>query len=127
MKKLKIKKVKCEVCGASDRCTLHSHHIIPRVDSMCTNDRFNIAILCSNCHNKVHAGVLKIIGVYPSTDPSGVTLIYELGGEKNIDGIDDPYLTPKSKSMKVHYGREISKAVRNEQETDSSGQEVKNI
>lgn len=122
MKKLKsskIQKIKCEVCGFKDQCSLHYHHIIPQTDARCTNDRFNICVLCSNCHNKVHHGNLKIIGVYPSTDPSGVTLIYELGGEKNIEGIDEPYFTPKPKSIKVYYGSETSKSVRDKQDIDN--------
>lgn len=101
-------KVKCECCGESDKNILEKHHIIPRTDPNCTNDNFNIAILCSNCHSKVHLGSLKIIGVFPSTDPSGFTLVYELNGVKNID-LDKPYHTPKPKSMKIFNKEVINK------------------
>lgn len=121
-KSKKRPKVKCEVCDCRDIETLERHHIIPRTELNCTHDDFNIAILCSNCHKKHHLGDLKIIGVFPSTDPSGVSLIYELNGEKNLD-VEDPYFIPKPKEMKVpenYYGREDGKAVGDEQETDST-------
>jgi hypothetical protein len=45
---------------------------------------------------------LKIIGVYPSTQlPNGRTLVYELDGKKNIEGIDQPYVEFKNKSFKL--------------------------
>lgn len=91
-------KIKCEVCGESDKKILEKHHIIPRTDPNCTNDDMNIAILCGNCHSKLHTGSLKIIGVFPSTDPTGFTLIYELDGKKNLD-IDKPYVEIKKKEM----------------------------
>lgn len=46
---------------------LHTHHIIPRRDARCTNNPGNLACLCSNCHNAVHAGEITIIGVYSGT------------------------------------------------------------
>lgn len=99
-------KIQCEVCGEKDIKILERHHIIPRTDPDCTHDDFNIAILCPSCHSKVHTGSLRIIGVFPGTrPPSGVILVYELDGVKNVD-IDEAYFTPKPKSMKVSYGRE---------------------
>jgi hypothetical protein len=98
-------KIECEVCGEKDTDILERHHIIPRTDLECTNDDFNLAVLCRNCHGKLHAGNLKIIGVFPGTKPpSGRILVYELDGVKNID-IDESYFTPKPKSVQVHYGR----------------------
>ena len=94
-------KIKCEVCGERDVKILEKHHIIPRTDLNCTNDDLNIAVLCASCHSKLHTKSLKIIGVFPSTDPTGFTLVYELYGKKNID-IDEPYLVPQKKEMKIH-------------------------
>lgn len=116
------RKNKCEICGYNNKSGLQVHHIIPRTDVNCTNDPFNLCVLCANCHNKVHRSDLNIIGVFPSTDPSGVSLIYELNGEKNVD-VEDPYFTPKPKVMKIpenYYGREDGETVGDEQETDST-------
>lgn len=67
-------KIKCEICGLENKEILHRHHIIPRVDSRSTNKDNNLAILCPNCHSKVHTGELIILGVYASTD--GKTLVW---------------------------------------------------
>lgn len=111
-------KVRCEICGETNIAVLERHHIVPRTELNCTHDDFNIAILCGNCHTKHHAGMIKIIGVFPSTDPSGVSLIYEENGQKNVD-IEEPYYVPKLKKMKVYYGREKVKATECESKTDS--------
>ena len=65
---MKLKKIMCEVCEENNRAVLHEHHIIPKRDKRCTNNRGNLACLCSNCHNLVHAGEIIIIGVYGSTE-----------------------------------------------------------
>ena len=73
----------------------------------------NLAVLCGNCHSKIHLGNLKVFGVLPSTDPSGFILIYELNGVKNID-VDVPNFVKKPKEMKVFYGREDGKTPGNQ-------------
>lgn len=101
----KLIKNKCEVesCNVTDPKLLHLHHIIERTEVNTTNNNFNLAILCANCHALTHTGRLKIIGVYPSTQlPNGRTLIYELDGKKNIEGIDRPYVEFKNKSFQLH-------------------------
>lgn len=103
MKKRKLIKNKCEIetCQVSDPYLLQLHHIIERTEENTTNDPFNLAILCSNCHLLTHSGKLKIIGVYPSTKPpNNRTLVYELDGKKNID-LDSPYIEFKNKSYKI--------------------------
>lgn len=100
----KLIKNKCEIesCGVTDPHLLELHHIIERTKANTTNNNFNLAILCGNCHALNHSGRLKIIGVYPSTQPpNGRTLIYELDGKKNID-IDEPYVEFKNKSFKLY-------------------------
>lgn len=102
--KAKLIKNKCEIesCGVDDVNALHFHHIIERTQVNTTNHPFNIAILCAVHHELVHSGRLKIIGVYPSTlPPNGRTLIYELDGKRNIEGIDKPYVEFKNKSFKI--------------------------
>lgn len=100
----KLIKNKCEIesCNVTDSALLHLHHIIERTEINTTNNNFNLAILCANCHALTHTGKLKIIGVYPSTKlPNNRVLVYELNGKKNID-IDVPYMEFKNKAFKLH-------------------------
>jgi hypothetical protein len=104
MRKKKLIKHKCEItsCGVEDPEVLHLHHIVERTEINTTNNEFNLAILCANCHAMTHAGRLKIIGVYPSTQPpNGRTLVYELDGKRNVD-IDIPYVNFTNKSFKIY-------------------------
>ena len=78
LKSLRLKR-KCEVCEIND-VMLHYHHIIPQCDLRCTNTNNNIAILCPNCHTKIHTGDLIIIGVYKSTENYSV-IWYKNGQE----------------------------------------------
>jgi hypothetical protein len=104
MRKSKLIKNKCEIesCSVTDPNLLQLHHIIERTEENTTNNNFNLAILCANCHGLTHSGRLKIIGVYPSTQlPNGRTLVYELDGKRNIEGIDKPYVEFKNKAFKI--------------------------
>lgn len=93
----------CEICGDTNKAVLHKHHIVERTDPNTSNDDMNLAIICANCHNKVHDGQIRIVGIYPSTKlPYARTLVYEIDGVSNVPGIQDPYYTPKANSMKVH-------------------------
>lgn len=106
MKKSKLIKNKCEIegCLIDDADALHLHHIIERTKLNTTNNPFNLAILCAVHHELTHSGRLKIIGVYPSTQPpNGRTLVYEFDGKKNID-IELPYVEFKNKSFKIGMG-----------------------
>jgi len=99
----KLKKIECEICGTRDVETLHKHHIVERTELGTSNHPMNLAIVCANCHNKIHAGLIKIIGPYPSTQlPYGRTLVYEIDGKKNID-IDEPYFVHKPQQSKVMF------------------------
>lgn len=100
MKKLILNK--CEIEGCNENSNLHLHHIIERTEINTNNHPFNLSILCPNHHAAVHSGRLKIIGVYPSTKlPNARTLIYELDGKRNIEGIDIPYIEFTNKSFKI--------------------------
>jgi hypothetical protein len=84
--KKKIHRDYCEVCGNTDKSTLIHHHIIERKQLNTSNDPFNLAVLCSNCHAKIHRGDLKIIAVLPSTKPpAGRMLVYVIDGKQNIE------------------------------------------
>lgn len=102
--KKKLHKEYCEIkeCGIKNKKVLHWHHIIERKEINTCNDPFNLAVLCSNCHNLVHFGQIKIIGIYPATNPQGRVLVYEFNGKKNIEGLDEPYFKPKPIGMKLH-------------------------
>lgn len=101
----KLHKQFCEVegCGVTDPNQLHWHHIKERTEIDTSNNPFNIAILCANCHALVHSGRLKIIGVYPSTGRYGRMLIYILDGKPNIEGITEPLFQHKPKQSKLDY------------------------
>lgn len=99
----KLKKIECEICEEKDVNALHKHHIVERTELNTNNNPMNLAVICSNCHNKVHAGTIKIIGIYPSTKlPYGRILIYEINGKSNCPGITEPYFTYKPQKTKVH-------------------------
>lgn len=103
MRKCKLIKNKCEIdsCNVTDPNLLHLHHIIERTDENTTNHIMNLVILCSNCHNLVHSGKIRIIGLFSSTKlPNKRTLVYELDGKRNID-IDAQPIQIKPKSFKL--------------------------
>jgi len=104
MAKKKLIKDKCEVenCDIIDPNLLELHHILERTEVNTTNHDYNLAILCC-LHHAMVGTRLKIIGVYPSTKlPNGRTLIYELDGIRNIEGIDKPLIEFKPKSFKLY-------------------------
>lgn len=99
-----VKKINCEICNEDNKAVLHRHHIIPRTEALCDNSWGNVCVICSNCHNKTHAGQIKIIGVFPSTKlPYARTLVFEENGKSNAPGITAPLFAPKPKAMKVFY------------------------
>lgn len=103
-KKEKLVPIVCEICGEPNTATLHKHHIVERIDPDSTNHEMNLAIICSNCHNKVHDGQIRIIGIFPSTKlPYRRTLVYEKNGQANIPDLTNPPFKSKAPSMKVFY------------------------
>jgi type II secretory ATPase GspE/PulE/Tfp pilus assembly ATPase PilB-like protein len=98
----KLHKEFCEICGSKDKETLEWHHIIERTELNTSNDPFNLAIICSNCHKLCHAERIKLIGVYPSTNPYGRKLIFEKDGVSNFPGITEPYYKPKPRQSKLY-------------------------
>jgi hypothetical protein len=66
----------------------------------------NLAVICPNCHSQVHTGRIKIIGVFPSTQPPyGRTLVFKKDGVSNVPGLDEPYFKSQARSMRV-YGKD---------------------
>lgn len=108
MAREKLIPIVCEICGEDDKSTLHKHHLVPRTDINSDNSWYNLGVLCSNCHNKIHHGNLKIIGIYPSTKlPYKRTVIFEENGTSNVPQITEPYYIPKAKSMRLHGKKDI--------------------
>lgn len=66
-------KTMCEICGTTNKAAIDYHHIIPRTDPRTHHGLSNLAIICSNCHRRVHAGEIIIEGVYPT---SGGTFLF---------------------------------------------------
>jgi len=105
----KLHKEFCEICNCKDKECLHHHHITERTEIDTSNNPFNIAILCANCHNLLHhTDKLEIIGVYPSTNKYGRILIYKKNGVPNVEGITEPYFKhrPKQSSLDHLYEEE---------------------
>lgn len=101
--KKKLHKDFCEIegCLMKDSAALEHHHIIERTEINTSNHIMNLCVLCSNHHSLLHAGRLKIIGVFPSTGKSGRTLIYELDGKANVPGITESYFKYRPNQMKL--------------------------
>lgn len=103
----KLKKIECEICGCKDIETLHKHHIIERTKIDTDNHPMNLAIICSCCHNKVHAGTIEIIGIYPSTKlPYRRILVFKINGKTNVPGISKPFYNPKPAQFSVPFVEE---------------------
>lgn len=102
VKKPKLHKEYCEIegCPIKDPKLLQHHHIIERKEIVTSNDQWNLSVICANHHLLIHSGILRIIGVYPSTTPQGRILVYELNGIKNID-IDESYFKYKPPQSKL--------------------------
>ncbi len=101
----KLKKSACEICGLRNKAALHFHHIIPRVHSECTNHSFNLVCVCANCHNLIHHEEIKIIGIWPSSNPRTKRLVvFKRNGICNIPELENepPPYTSIAPRMKVH-------------------------
>jgi hypothetical protein len=99
-------KILCEICNERNKAVLHRHHIVEQTELNCTNSPYNLAVICSNCHNKHHAGVIKILGILPSTKlPLRRTLVYiNESGICNVVGINESdFKRPEPQTMKLLY------------------------
>lgn len=105
MRKKKLHKEYCEIedCGETNSAVLHHHHIVERTEIGTNNHPSNLAVLCANCHTALHRGQIKIIGVFPATNPQGRILVYIKNGVCNVPGIENVYLEYTSPHMKLHH------------------------
>jgi len=98
-KQIKLKKDRCEVCGFNNPSALNIHHIIPKCDPRCTNNNYNLSIVCHTCHDLIHAGEITIIGVYDST--SGRKLMFFRQGE--VPPLEKTFWKVKDNPMVVRH------------------------
>jgi len=82
MRKRQKARTPCEICGASNKKVIDFHHIIPRTDPKCTEAMHNLAILCANCHRRVHSNEIIIEGVFMTT--SGEQLFWRQADQAPI-------------------------------------------
>jgi len=68
MDKKAVKKAakKCRICKTDIYATLHVHRINPGSKGGKYREQ-NVVVLCSNCHNSVHSGIIEIDRYYQST------------------------------------------------------------
>lgn|SRR3990167_5209323 len=99
----RLHKEYCEIesCNETNPHVLEHHHIVERTELGTSNSHWNIAVICGNCHAKCHAGLIRIIGVFPSTNRHGRTLVYELNGVVNVPGITEAYFKHQPSQMRV--------------------------
>jgi len=72
---------KCIICGEIDYELLDVHRFAIAGKDGGKYWRPNITVLCSNCHRKVHAGKIQILGWHNSTKGKLLHIIRENGEE----------------------------------------------
>lgn len=82
MRNEKLDKTSCEICGYANKSALQLHHIIPRTDPNSTDFPHNLACVCANCHNLIHAKEIVIEGRFASTRQLTAELVWHHKGEK---------------------------------------------
>lgn len=99
-----MKMFECEICCEKNVKVLHKHHIIERTAAGTSNNEWNLAIICANCHTRVHGGEIEIIGVFSSSrPPNGRTLVFKENGICNVPGMEKEDMVFKSwGGMKVY-------------------------
>lgn len=100
----KLEKINCEVCGEKNKEVLHAHHIEERTSVDCSNNNWNMIVICPTEHSKIHNGDIKIIGVWPSTSGNGRKVVYIKDGVCNFPALEfeQPPFKNNNKSMKIY-------------------------
>lgn len=73
----------CPIC--KEKHILVEHHINGR-EILNANQPFNIANICSNCHNEVHHGKIVIEGWFSTSN--GRELLWHYSNELSLSGQD---------------------------------------
>jgi len=78
----------CPICNTTN--ILCEHHIQGRKISN-ANHFSNIANLCSNCHRKVHEGIIVLEGNFQTTN--GIELLWHYNNDQSFSGQNiKPYI-----------------------------------
>lgn len=95
----------CEICQ-KDTDFIKEHHIQSRCYGG-ENLSYNIACICSSCHDKVHYGLIIIEGRFSSM--RGNVLVWRKFTEKSITDFSDPkvWIKPNSQHIQEKYLRMI--------------------
>ena len=72
---------KCRICGETDYNTLDVHRAIVPGKNGGEYTKGNSICTCSNCHRKIHAGKMQILGWHNSTKGRVLHIIREDGKE----------------------------------------------
>jgi len=71
---------KCRICGEDNYNLLDAHRILPGKDGG-KYTISNTTACCSNCHRKIHAGEIQVLGWVNSTKGKLLHIIRENGKE----------------------------------------------
>lgn len=95
--------MECEICG-KDTYFIKDHHIHSKSFGG-SNEKHNIAYICSDCHDKVHYGIIIIEGKFQTIN--GIKLIWRYFTENSIIGMTDPqcWIKPNADKIQEQYLR----------------------
>lgn len=78
---------KCEICKEK-HISLDKHHIQSKKYNG-SNNNYNIANVCPNCHRKIHKGKIILEGKFNST--AGLMLVWRYENQnKIVPNVNDP-------------------------------------
>lgn len=92
--------MQCEICS-KDTINIKKHHIHSK--SLGGSDKpYNIAHLCSECHDNVHNGLIIIEGHFSSLNKDKpIILLWRHFNEESISGLSDPEVWLKPNHTKI--------------------------
>jgi len=118
--------MRCEICE-KETINIKKHHIQSK--SLGGSDKpYNIAQLCSECHDNVHNGLIIIEGHFTALNrDKPIILIWRYFYEKSFTGLSDPevWLKPNHEKIKESYLLKQNKKIENN--TEKSKEEPKII
>jgi len=102
----------CEICKEQTDF-IKEHHIHSKSKGG-SNKPFNLAYICSECHDLVHVGIIIIEGRFSSMN--GNILIWRKLNEQSITDLNDPvvWLKPNSKKIQEKYLQRLIVSQNNE-------------
>tara|TARA_B100001057_G_C22544466_1_gene830957 strand:+ start:281 stop:556 length:276 start_codon:yes stop_codon:yes gene_type:complete len=80
-KQNKLAAGKCRICGEDDYALLDNHRIVEGAKGG-KYTKYNVVVLCSNCHRRTHDGQIVIDRYYLST--AGTVLRVFIDGEERF-------------------------------------------